>query len=594
MKVKKATLYNIAGYSSVTWNSLQPNVNLLLGRNGVGKSTVLQSLAFALTYLAGKRSEDLLLKTYPEASIEIQLEGLTDTIKLEFDDIRGKQGYRDFSYEFIVWQIAENRQPKNTVGVGRNSLKDHPTSRYPNAISELKALLSNYGAERNLAHEVFEVCKRIPVATNESEWDWIEKEIDERGPKHARPLSCGQFDIAAFALDLVRIKNQIKTGDHHVFVILDNPETFLHPACQNPVIDIIRELLPDAQLFIASHSLKLLCCHEPKSVFWLSRENSDENRNVEVNSIRGLPLGGKKVFFELYGDDVNSAVFNLIHSFESPEYYKFLYESALPPKEEVRKKPSVDRQMLAIVEELPPAVEEFILLDIGTGHGDLLTSILEADDPRTGITFIGASFNPSEILKQRISEAIQGGKITPDSTYVTNIDDVKAKCDVVVLCNVCHEIPIREMGATLGKIIKSHLKHNTTAKLIVHEVETLTSGESFYMMWDPSDYEAMFASLSGISVKSKSLRIHNTVPLNTTIITVNEGYEVPTEIENILQKEIYKLLPIKKTSILKEIIELNKSAMVKEGLEEAMRQRRLAFLMAEVTTICVFENDILP
>ena len=72
MKIKRICLKNIAGYSSITWDKIQPDLNFLVGRNGAGKSTILQSLSLCLNFICGRRSEDLLTRTYPNAEIEIK------------------------------------------------------------------------------------------------------------------------------------------------------------------------------------------------------------------------------------------------------------------------------------------------------------------------------------------------------------------------------------------------------------------------------------------------------------------------------------------------------------------------------------------
>src|SRR5262249_16270959 len=153
-----------------------------------------------------------------------------------------------------------------------------------------------------------------------------------------------------------------------VFVMLDNPETYLHPVCQEPLVNLVREMIPTAQLFVASHSLKLLARREPKQVYWLRRENLDESGVVRVTNIRDTDDGGRIGFFELYGDDVSSAVLGLVRTFDSPEYYKFLSDCALPSVEITRNEPAADRQIQTIREELAQTLSgEWTILDYGAG-----------------------------------------------------------------------------------------------------------------------------------------------------------------------------------------------------------------------------------
>lgn len=591
MKVKRITLSNVAGYSSIRWDQIDPSLNFLLGRNGAGKTTVLQALALGLNYIGGRRTEGLFTRTYPDGMIEIELNTLEQPIRLLGREMHRGKVAAEFVQRSTVLHIVENRQPKNTVGESRNYLREHPTKRYMNSISELKALLkSTNEAEQQLAKDVLAICKRVTTLGTPEDWDWIETAVRSRGPKRARPLSSGQFDITAVILDLVRLGNSLQIEPQPVFILFDNPETYLHPACQEPILYLIREMIPNAQMFIASHSLKLLSHREPKSVFWLSRENQDQSGTVLIQCVRELEEGGKNLFYELYGDDVNSAVLKLLTSLESPEYYKFLCAYALPAEVESRPDPARDRQMSTIYSRLKGHAPQWTILDYGAGHGDLLVALLEYSQTDQQTTYVAIDEHPSPCLQGRIEDAKSKGRISSTSRLAIDLSEAPADCDVIVLCNVCHEILLPDLPNRLAELLILHLGNRDDTKLVIHEVETLRVGEANFVMWTPYDYEQILRDIDCLSVNLYSDHSTFKVPLDTTVIFKNKECPSFERLAEMLLSSFYEYLPKKKEILLTEIDSIINSGSRYRGLEEALRQRRLAFLVVQVATICLLER----
>jgi energy-coupling factor transporter ATP-binding protein EcfA2 len=593
IKISRIRLLNVAGYKSVTWDRIEPDLNFLIGRNGAGKSTILQALSVILNFISGRRTEDLFTRTYPAGEIEIEM-NTGDKSRFSFRDTRISRSNRYKETSFKILQFVENRQPKNSVGDVRAELRQHPNGRYPNAISELKFLLSSSESNQGLARQVLDICKRITFSENLQDWNWIEMAIKERSPHKARPTSCGQFDIVAVALDLVKLKNSLKTDTEPVFILLDNPETYLHPACQEPMLNIFQEMIPQAQIFISSHSLKLLCHRKPKSVFWLSRESQDEYGKVNIQSIRELEEGARIAFYELYGDDLSSAVLTLLSAFESPEYYKFLCDCERPPKAELRNNPALDRQMQEIRYKLYNHPDCWTIFDCGAGNGDLIAALLAwgATDSRT--TYVAYTAETSPHLHKRIEEAKKSGKISLDSKLVDSLSDAPSDCDVIVLCNVCHEISLPDLPVILARLLTQHLRVSDTSKIVIHEVDTLHFGEARFIMWNLQDYQHIFGQIRGIRVQLERKNLPGGVPLDTTtIFGISGQMALYDDIKDRLIKGFQERLPDKKDKCLAEIEELLRpNSRKSSGLEEALRQRRVAFLSAQVANICLLERQL--
>ena len=515
-----------------------------------------------------------------------------ETAHVSFGAVRKSQGRPGLEHvlDAKTLQVVENRQPKNTVGEDRSEFRAHHTRRYLNSITELKFLLGSNTADRALADEVLDICKRIATVGNAEEWNWIEAELQLRGPTRARPMSCGQFDIVALVLDLVRLRNSVEHPTQSVFVLIDNPETFLHPACQEPVLGLVREFVPHAQLFIASHSIKLLCYREPRSVFWLSRDRVDVRREVRISSLRELEEGGRAAFFDLYGTDVSSAVLSLLQPLNSPEYYKFLCECAIPPSPEVRPDAADDRQMREVRRRLEDHPAEWTVLDFGAAHGDLLAAFLQwgASDART--TYIASTLDQSSTLIERFEQALAAGRISPRSRLLGDLSEVRGEFDAVVLCNVCHEILPPELPRLLARLL-SHLRKSASSKMVIHEVETLPVGEAHFVMWSPEDYQQAFASVADIGIEVFRNDLGG-VPLATTVIRPSSGGIDSCTLEGRLVAAFDDQLLIKREQCLSALEQPSARVARTEGFNEAMRQRRVAFFTAQVATLCLLERRL--
>ena len=591
MKVRKITFWNVAGYASLTWDRIQTDLNFLVGTNGAGKSTLLQALSTGLYYICGRRAEDILTRTYPEGEIELELDGIAAPQHFRLGDINKSQTPSKSLFSFQILQFVEHRQPKSVLGDGRSDLRQHATSRYANSVSEIKTLLASNEADRKLAHEVLYLCKSINASGSRQDWKWIERAINERSQRKARPVSCGQFDIIALLLDLLRLKTSLKNNSQPAFILLDNPETYLHPACQEPVIGLVREQIPDAQLFISSHSLKLLCHREPKCVYWLSRQSQNECGEASVLSVRELKGGTRAAFFDLYGDDVSSAVLALLTAFQSPEYYKFLCECALPSKVEQRKSPRGDRQIQTVSDQLPRHPWKWTILDYGAGHGDLLEGLVAFGKAGDDTTYIALSREPSHVLLQRTKKAKRSGKISGGSRVITSLGTAPSDCDAVTLLNVCHEILLPELPILLAKLLTSHLRRSLLSKVIIHEVKVMPAGERKFIMWTPEDFKRIFHGIPGIRVRTKVSSVPG-VPLDTTIVSVIPDKVTFDGLKDILISRFWDLLPTKKEDCLTSIEHLSSNRiMVDTGFDEMLRQRELASFTAQLAHICLLERQ---
>ncbi len=571
--LRQVELENIAGYDRILWRSLQRDLNLLVGRNGAGKSTLLQALSSALIYVSRQRTEDLFRRTYPAGVIRLWMDGEpgpTEVCVSEMSKLRESREYR-------VLYMIENRQPKNIVGHLKNSLEQHSSIRYPHTLSELKRLAAAGGEDAALVDQVIEFARRVLGAT---EVDAVMEALRARNKLQARPASCGQFDALAFGLDLIRFSQSDAAPATSTFVLIDNPETYLHPACLDPLLTEVRRLVPHAQIVVSSHSLRLLCHRESKNVFWMERTGPQ----CDIQSVRELEGGARDLFLDLYGHDVSGAVLALLSDLSSPEYRKFLLECALPATIEQRDAPGADRQMQAVRDELTRSPAAYRILDVGAGHGDLLAALLD-EQASAPITYYAADLEASPNLLERIEQGKRQALIAHDSAFVGDLANSPGELDAVVLCNVCHEVAPLELCRFLVQVLKLL---RTGGRVVIHEVETLSLGEQLFIMWDSADYEAMFSAIPAVSVERRDPPRARGVPLATTVLRRIE--HLPDDVEDRLGRAFAAHVPLKMKRTLDEVHAL--LARKETAFAEAMRQRRIAFLTAQYTHLGLLSSRL--
>lgn len=63
-------------------------------------------------------------------------------------------------------------------------------------------------------------------------------------------------------------------------IVVDEPETYLHPKVQKQLLGILRET--GAQVFMASHSATIIATAKPEEVMGIDREGNKEQRYKET------------------------------------------------------------------------------------------------------------------------------------------------------------------------------------------------------------------------------------------------------------------------------------------------------------------------
>lgn len=250
--IKRIEIKRLWGRKNISWD-LRPDVNILSGINGIGKSTILNNSVRSLNALEGGA---LTNGAQPGVSFIFSPE---DATFIHFDVIRSfdrplinsglleKIGNQNVQTE-LDWQLyqLQRRYLDYQVNIG-NRIIELLTSGVPE--DQLKATEVSRPKTRfqDLIDDLFqETGKKIIRKSNEIQF---EQDGDILTPYQ---LSSGEKQMLVILLTVLVQDNQ------HCTLFMDEPEISLHVEWQQRLISLIRCLNPNVQIILTTHSPALI------------------------------------------------------------------------------------------------------------------------------------------------------------------------------------------------------------------------------------------------------------------------------------------------------------------------------------------------
>lgn len=242
-----------SGHKHIVWN-LRPDVNVLSGHNGAGKSTILNRLIQHLHSLPSSGD----LQGNGRLGVKINFDP-SDATGIHYDVIRS------FDRKIIAaepigalndarivteldWQLylIQRRYLDYQVNVG-NRMISLLTSGDPEAKEKATKAANMKSRFLDIVDELFaETGKRIDRQSNELSF----LQYDERLSPYL--LSSGEKQMLLILLTVL-------TEDQKPYVLfMDEPEASLHFEWQKNLISLVRELNPNAQVILTTHSPALI------------------------------------------------------------------------------------------------------------------------------------------------------------------------------------------------------------------------------------------------------------------------------------------------------------------------------------------------
>lgn len=247
--IKRIEIKGLWGRKNISWE-LRPDVNILSGVNGIGKSTILNNSVTSLTMLEGGALKN---GVQPGVSFVFSPE---DATYIHFDVIRsfdrpllnsellGKIGNQKVKTE-LDWQLyqLQRRYLDYQVNIG-NRIIELLTGGKPKDASEVSRPKTSF---QNLIDDLFsETGKKIIRKSNEI---LFEQDGDTLTPYQ---LSSGEKQMLVILLTVLVQDNQSYA------LFMDEPEISLHVEWQQRLISLIRSLNPHVQIILTTHSPALI------------------------------------------------------------------------------------------------------------------------------------------------------------------------------------------------------------------------------------------------------------------------------------------------------------------------------------------------
>lgn len=378
MKIKEIELKNIGCIRHLHLD-FNENMNILCGPNGVGKTTIIESVASMFIYghptvkrnvagdigsLHAKIEVDGHIK---DKTIEIKkFNPLESENAISFSDLTSKiisiKISRNFGYSKLAAIPSDQSREQPTLwnetisGVTFDGVKGWFVNRYLYSAREgtlSEEQISNY----HLAERCFSIINsqyrfsRVMGATNDIMVNTPHGEI------YFEYLSSGFKSIIYLLFSTIkeiefRFKEQnLKAEDFDGIILIDEIEIHLHPEWQERIIHILKKTFPCAQFILTTHSPHVIQTAEPNQVMALQL---DENNNVSLRTdLQTSKYGFKgwtveEILYDVMGmHTMRSEMYhNLIEKFgkaiddENEEEAKSIYaelEQLLHPRNSQRK-----------------------------------------------------------------------------------------------------------------------------------------------------------------------------------------------------------------------------------------------------------------
>jgi predicted ATPase len=234
----------------------------------------------------------------------------------------------------------------------------------------------------------------------------------------------------------------------NLILVLDEPENHLHPAMQIEFIKKVKEVLNNGQIWIATHSIHILSCLNTSDI-WYMHDNT-------------ISYAGKQPEIVLNGLLGNNEQVERLHEFLSlPSIYaitQFAYECLFDPKAIITgPEDKQTKQITEIISNLRNN-NSIKILDYGAGKGRLISSIManyiEEANLQDWLNYI--AFDESDKDKQICEDAIARVYGNSNNRYYNEKNKMVGtknpkSIDIVVMCNVLHEISPKKWESTFGK-----------------------------------------------------------------------------------------------------------------------------------------------
>lgn len=286
-------------------------------------------------------------------------------------------------------------------------------------------------------------------------------------------LSDGERILLSYILILFLQENYNYSKTKNSIILIDEPESHLHPEAQIKLITGLKDLIgTNGQLIVATHSLSIMSLFNYDQIYLMK-----DNQIYPPNSSRP-----EEALNELVGiQNRITYLSNLFHGISSWSFAHFMLNNFKEP-EVISNSNKNDPQFKSFINILKSNIS---FLDFGCGQGRLIKLINENN--------LVERFNKIDVFEPdpKFQEEL---KTIPNIKNVyTELNKLNSEYDLILLSNVLHEISPREIINTIKKL-NSILKKNGV--FVIIEDLVLRKGEmpnkNGYLVFNPDELKLLF------------------------------------------------------------------------------------------------------
>jgi len=303
-------------------------------------------------------------------------------------------------------------------------------------------------------------------------------------------LSPGEKTLFAYAILLYYHLMNSTSQLSDCIIVLDEPEKHLHPEAQITLINTLKELTSQkGQLFIATHSITILCQVDPNSIYLM------KNGEIKLPS-RNIPALAINELFNL--DEHVENLKNFMFSISDWAFSHFISQCLCTP--DVIKTSNPDDPQVKLFIKSLMRKKNYHILDFGCGEGRIPRAVFDSSEGKKK-SIIFDAFEPN--LDFQLALEVQQNI---EKVYNTLNDLPANKYDLCLISNVLHEIEPTEWKS-IFQVIQNSLKNNGV--VLIMEDKFLSRGElahSFgYIVLFEEELKILFNSVKLGFIKSDQL-----------------------------------------------------------------------------------------
>lgn len=248
--ISRIEINSLWGRKHIVWN-LRPDVNILSGVNGTGKSTILNKTVARLDYLAGNSTDEaseVQIDYFPEGSTKIKYDVIRSIDRpLMHSNLLEKMSDKSVVSE-LDWQLykLQRRYLDYQVNIGNRTIQ-LLTSGDPEKLREAQEISAPKIKFMDYMDELFtDTGKKIIRTSNEILFDQFGTTLLPYN------LSSGEKQLLVIMLTTL-VQDQTPG-----VLLMDEPEISLHIEWQQQLIQRVRSLNPNCQIIMTTHSPALI------------------------------------------------------------------------------------------------------------------------------------------------------------------------------------------------------------------------------------------------------------------------------------------------------------------------------------------------